>query len=58
MTKALYDYEARNADEVGFKTGDTIVIDGDIAAGDWLYGVVQRTKERGLLPGNYVGKLT
>ena len=53
--KAMYDYEAQDDDEVGFQDGDVIVDIETIDEG-WMFGTVQRTGKRGMLPANYVEK--
>ncbi|CAH8568343.1 unnamed protein product [Schistosoma intercalatum] len=50
---AQYGYEAREDDEVTFKSGDIIVNGAPITEG-WMYGTVQRTGKFGMLPSNYV----
>ncbi|XKL65828.1 hypothetical protein PGB90_009248 [Kerria lacca] len=51
--RAMYDYDARESDEVSFLDGDIILNCIHIHDG-WMSGVVQRTGECGLLPANYV----
>lgn len=51
--RAMYDYEARDLDEVSFYDGDLIVNCTAIDAG-WMTGLVQRTGQHGMLPANYV----
>ncbi|KAK0098125.1 hypothetical protein PV326_010993 [Microctonus aethiopoides] len=51
--RALYDYEAQDADEVSFCDGDLIVNCTAIDEG-WMTGLVQRTGRHGMLPANYV----
>ena len=53
---AMYDYEAQDDDEVGFLENDTILDTEEIDEG-WMYGTVQRTGKRGMLPSNYVEKV-
>lgn len=55
--KALYDYTAADKDEVSFKEGDVIVNCQKVDEG-WLTGTVQRTLMWGMLPANYVEKIT
>ena len=49
----MYDYEAQDDDEVGFLDGD-IIIDTETIDEGWMFGTVQRTGARGMLPANYV----
>lgn len=51
--RAIYDYEARESDEVSFRDGDIILNCSQIHEG-WMSGLVQRTGLCGLLPANYV----
>lgn len=51
--RAMYDYDARESDEVSFLDGDIIVNCVHIHDG-WMSGIVQRTGQCGLLPANYV----
>ncbi|TGZ64722.1 hypothetical protein CRM22_006237 [Opisthorchis felineus] len=51
--RAMYDYEAREDDEVTFIEGD-IILNGDPITEGWMYGTVQRTGQFGMLPSNYV----
>ncbi|XP_012683337.1 nebulette [Clupea harengus] len=51
--RALYDYTARDTDEVSFREGDIIQHAQPIDDG-WMYGTVQRTSRSGMLPANYV----
>lgn len=51
--RAMYDYDARESDEVSFLDGDIILNCIHIHDG-WMSGVVQRTGQCGLLPANYV----
>ncbi|OQV18907.1 putative LIM and SH3 domain protein Lasp [Hypsibius exemplaris] len=53
MYKAMYDYNAGDADEVTFRDGDVILNAQSIDAG-WMIGTVQRTGKSGMLPSNYV----
>ncbi|XP_044737852.1 LIM and SH3 domain protein Lasp [Chrysoperla carnea] len=54
--RALYDYEAQDADEVSFLDGDLIVQAASVDAG-WMTGTVQRTGRTGMLPANYVERV-
>jgi hypothetical protein len=49
----MYDYDARESDEVSFLDGDIIVNCLPIHEG-WMSGMVERTGQCGLLPANYV----
>ncbi|XP_062385245.1 nebulette [Sardina pilchardus] len=51
--RALYDYTARDTDEVSFRDGDIIQHTQPIDDG-WMYGTVRRTGRSGMLPANYV----
>lgn len=51
--RAVYDYIAADEDEVSFMDGDLIVEVQQIDEG-WMYGCVERTGQRGMLPANYV----
>ena len=53
VSKAMYDYNAADTDEVSFAEGDIIVYCQPIDAG-WMEGTVERTGQRGMLPSNYV----
>eukprot|EP01114_Cavostelium_apophysatum_P001489 TRINITY_DN1129_c0_g1_i1.p1 TRINITY_DN1129_c0_g1~~TRINITY_DN1129_c0_g1_i1.p1 ORF type:complete len:418 (-),score=106.83 TRINITY_DN1129_c0_g1_i1:111-1259(-) len=48
--KALYDFNAQESNELGFKAGDVITI--VTQSGDWWTG--EKNGQRGLLPSNYV----
>ncbi|CAI2730808.1 unnamed protein product [Schistosoma spindalis] len=50
---AQYGYEAKEDDEVTFKSGD-IIVNGEPITEGWMYGTVQRTGKFGMLPSNYV----
>lgn len=56
VCKALYDYDAADADEVSFKEGDVIIFCQPIDAG-WMEGTVEKSGQRGMLPSNYVEKV-
>ena len=56
MCKAMYDYTAQDTDEVTFKEDDVIINCEPIDEG-WMYGTVQSTGLRGMLPSNYVEKI-
>ncbi|KAM9843679.1 LIM and SH3 domain protein 1 [Aulostomus maculatus] len=51
--RAVYDYSAADEDEVSFVDGDVIVDVQQIDEG-WMYGRVERTGDKGMLPANYV----
>jgi len=50
---AMYDYDAQDDDEVSFRENDHIVLYEMIDEG-WMYGIVQRTGRKGMIPANYV----
>ncbi|TNN15515.1 LIM and SH3 domain protein isoform 6 [Schistosoma japonicum] len=50
---AQYSYEAKEDDEVTFKSGD-VIVNGEPISEGWMYGTVQRTGKFGMLPSNYV----
>lgn len=50
---AMYNYEARDSQDVSFKKGDRMEVIDD-TEGDWLKVVHLITKERGYIPGNHV----
>lgn len=54
--KAVYDYEASDKDEVSFNEGD-VILDGVVIDEGWMRGTVERTRESGMLPSNYVEPL-
>jgi hypothetical protein len=54
--KALYSYDAEDADEVSFEEGD-IIVDGEAIDEGWMNGTVERTGKRGMLPSNYVEQI-
>uniref|UniRef100_A0A1I8FH50 SH3 domain-containing protein n=1 Tax=Macrostomum lignano TaxID=282301 RepID=A0A1I8FH50_9PLAT len=54
--RALYDYTAQDDDEVTFNEGD-VVTNGDPIDEGWMYGIVERTGQFGMLPSNYVEEL-
>jgi LIM and SH3 domain protein 1 len=54
--QAMYDYDAQDDDEVGFRENDLIVNVEPIDEG-WMFGTVQRTGMRGMLPANYVERI-
>lgn len=54
--RALYDYVAQDDDEVAFNEGD-VITNGDPIDEGWMYGIVERTGQYGMLPSNYVEEL-
>ncbi|XP_059058862.1 LIM and SH3 domain protein 1 [Achroia grisella] len=54
---AMYDYEANDSDEVSFREGDYISNVTSIDEG-WMTGQVLRTGHTGMLPANYVERLS
>jgi len=50
---AMYDYDAQDDDEASFLENDRIILYEMIDEG-WMYGVVQRTGHKGMIPANYV----
>lgn len=55
--RAMYDYEAADTDEVSFKDGDLIINCTAIDEG-WMTGTIQRTGVTGMLPANYVERVS
>lgn len=53
---ALYDYDARTAEDLSFRKGEHLEIQTDIE-GDWWYAKSRTTKLEGYIPSNYVAKL-
>ncbi|XP_060884019.1 LIM and SH3 domain protein 1-like isoform X2 [Labrus mixtus] len=51
--QAIYSYTAADADEVSLQEGDLISDVEQIDEG-WMFGLNQRSGQRGLLPANYV----
>ncbi|XP_071101358.1 LIM and SH3 domain protein F42H10.3-like isoform X3 [Haliotis cracherodii] len=56
VSQALYDYAAADTDEVSFMENDVIINCEPVDDG-WMYGTVERTNKRGMLPSNYVQRL-
>lgn len=54
--QAMYDYEAQDDDEVGFRENDIVVNVEPIDEG-WMFGTIERTGMRGMLPANYVERI-
>lgn len=55
--RAMYDYEAADTDEVSFRDGDLIINCTAIDEG-WMTGTIQRTGVTGMLPANYVERVS
>lgn len=53
---ALYDYDARTAEDLSFRKGEHLEIQTD-TEGDWWYAKSLTTKLEGYIPSNYVAKL-
>ncbi|XP_045460826.1 tyrosine-protein kinase Src42A-like [Harmonia axyridis] len=53
---ALYDYDARTDEDLGFRKGEYLEILND-SHGDWWLAVNKRTLRKGYVPSNYVAKL-
>ncbi|KAM8888794.1 LIM and SH3 domain protein 1-like isoform 1-T1 [Synchiropus picturatus] len=51
--QAVYSYAAAEADEVSLQEGD-LILDVEPIDKGWMFGVNQRTGQRGMLPANYV----
>lgn len=51
--QALYDYEARTADDLSFKKGDKLSIINN-SDGDWWQAQMMSTGKKGYIPSNYV----
>jgi hypothetical protein len=49
---ALYDFEGQDADELTFKSGQTLIITGELNG--WYLGRVDGTTKVGIFPSNYV----
>jgi len=54
--QAMYDYDAQDDDEVGFRENDVVVNVEPIDEG-WMFGTIERTGMRGMLPANYVERI-
>jgi len=52
----MYDYDAQDDDEVSFRENDLVVNVEPIDEG-WMFGTIQRTGMRGMLPANYVERI-
>lgn len=53
---ALYDYDARTAEDLSFKKGDNLEIIND-TQGDWWYARSKSSQHEGYIPSNYVAEL-
>ena len=53
----MYDYTAADTDEVSFHDGDVIVNCSGVDGG-WMTGTVQRNGSQGMLPANYVRRVS
>ena len=53
MYIAQYDHDAKDDDEVSFTKFDRI-IDAELIDQGWMFGTVEKTGKRGMIPGNYV----
>lgn len=52
---ALYDYETRTEEDLGFKKGEQLEILDD-KQGDWWFARSRKTRREGYIPSNYVAK--
>lgn len=52
---ALYDYDARTAEDLRFQKGDHLEIIDD-TQGDWWLAISKSTGEKGYIPSNYVAR--
>ncbi|CAI4221650.1 unnamed protein product [Auanema sp. JU1783] len=52
---ALFDYDARTADDLSFKKGDILELLNDMV-GDWWFARHRATGRTGYIPSNYVAK--
>ena len=50
--RAMYNYKAQNDDEVSIVKGD--VVNAETLIDGWVFGVVQRTNQRGNIPANHM----
>jgi len=53
---ALYDYDARTAEDLSFKKGEHLIIIDD-KQGDWWYARSKSSSREGYIPSNYIAKL-
>ena len=51
---ALYDYDARTAEDLSFKKGEKLEVVNDIDCGDWWQARSLATNGVGYIPSNYV----
>lgn len=54
IVRALYDFDARQPDDLGFKKGDRLEIVNDSDNGDWWLARLISTDVTGYIPSNYV----
>lgn len=54
--RALWDYQGGEADDLQFRSGDTIIIDEEVND-QWFRGRVEGAAKTGLFPANYVEKM-
>lgn len=54
VVRALYDYDARQSDDLGFRKGDRMVIISSNDNDDWLMARHTTTGQTGYIPSNYV----
>eukprot|EP00045_Choanoeca_perplexa_P007890 m.72484 g.72484 ORF g.72484 m.72484 type:complete len:499 (+) comp14266_c0_seq1:132-1628(+) len=52
---ALYDYEPRTQDDLGFRKGDVLHVIDD-SDGDWWEAVHTKTQQKGYVPSNFIAK--
>ncbi len=50
--RAIYDYDAKEDDEISFRDGDKFINCEQIDVG-WMIGVHERTGKHGMIPFNY-----
>lgn len=50
--KAIYDYDAKEDDEISFRDGDKFINCEQIDVG-WMIGVHEKTGKHGMFPANY-----
>lgn len=55
---ALYDYEARTAEDLSFKKGDKLEVVNDTDGGDWWQARSLVSNGVGYIPSNYVAPQT
>lgn len=54
--RALWDYQGGEADDLQFRSGDTIIIDEEVND-QWFRGRVEGAPKTGLFPATYVEKM-